>query len=519
MRLIRNIVVATTPLGGIGKNGKMPWHNKEDMKRFVRLTKNQCVIMGRKTYESIGHMLKDRFNIVITRNPDYKFTNIQLGDTGMIASSVEDAEKIAETNGYKQVFYIGGGEIYKYILDRDMVDTIYWTKIKTGYDSYDIDTYFPKMWGSGLYWPYWTRMQIEETVDHEFCVLFKKREESYCDEQYLELLKEILETGTDVPTRVGTARSIFDAHLKFDLRNGLPVLTTKKMALKSVIVELVWFLRGGTNIKYLVDRNVHIWDKDAYAYYVKLANGHGEESVDFDTFLELVKKQMTAKIGTQIYRFGDVGPIYGKQWSYFGPFGLNQLKDIVNKLTFDPYNRRLVVSAWNPNDIPNMALPPCHYAMEFYAEPIPFEERVEIWRSKNNKKTKSPTEEIMDKDLIPKNYLSLRWIQRSCDMALGVPFNILSYAILLSIIAKEVNMVPKMLAGSLGNAHIYKNHFDGVKEQLERNPYIFKPAKLVLPENMNYHEFLDPEDIRIEEYDSYPAIKFDLFTDASKQEK
>ncbi len=517
MRLIRNIVVATTPLGGIGKKGKMPWKNEDDMKRFVKLTKGQCVIMGRKTYESIGHMLKDRFNIVVTRNKDYKFSNINPGDTGMIAESIEDAEKIAETNGYKQVFYIGGGEIYRYILDRDMVDTIYWTKIKSGYDPHDIDTFFPKMWGSGIYCPYWYKVMIENKTDHEFHVIFRKREESHCDKQYLDLLNEILENGTDVPTRVGVARSIFDAHLQFDLRKGLPVLTTKKLAIKSVIVELVWFLRGCRNIKYLIDNNVHIWDKDAYAHYVKLAKAGKQEPVEFDTFIELVKKRLCIDICGKKYRFGDVGPIYGEQWAGFDN-GINQLMNVVNTLTYDPYNRRLVVSAWNPNDIPNMALPPCHYAMEFYAEPIPFEERVEIWRSKNNKKTKSPTEEIMDNDLIPKNYLSLRWIQRSCDMALGVPFNILSYALLLSVIAKEVNMVPKTLAGSLGNAHIYKNHIDGVREQLERNPFIFKPAKLVLPEDMHFHENLEPEDIVIEDYDSYPSIKFDLFTDASKQE-
>lgn len=518
MRLIRNIVVATTPLGGIGKNGKMPWDNKEDMKRFVKLTKGQCVIMGRKTYESIGHMLKDRFNIVVTRNKDYKFGNMDPGDAGMIAESIEDAEKIAETNGYKQVFYIGGGEIYKYILDRDMADTIYWTRIKAEYDSNGIDTFFPRMWGSGLNQPYWEKTTVEETEDHEFCVLFRKRVESHCDRQYLDLLRDILDNGVDIPTRVGMARSVFDANLRFDLRKGLPVLTTKRVAVKSVIVELVWFLRGCRNIKFLIDNNVHIWDKDAYAHYVELSKLSGYDPVGFDTFLELVRKEMVVELCGEKYRFGDVGPIYGEQWHGFGDCAYNQLGHVIRTLKNDPYDRRLVVSAWNPPEIEKMALPPCHYAMEFYAEPIPFEERAGIWHQKAvNKSEKVPTEETMDSAGIPKNYLSLRWIQRSCDMALGVPFNILSYAILLSLVAKEVNMVPKMLAGSLGNAHIYRNHFDGVKEQLERNPYIFKPAKLILPEGAAQMP-LKLEDIVVDGYDSYPAIRFDLFTDASKQE-
>lgn len=523
--MIRNVVVAVSQNGGIGLNGKMPWENKSDMRRFVRLTKGQAVIMGRTTFESIGHPLKNRVNIVVTSKADTNGVSRPSDKTWLAyASSFDEAESIAETLGYKQVYYIGGAQVYQYVMDNDLADTIYCSVIKNCcIDKFD--TYFPKFWytignatnGGRFQEKYDVRM-VEDADDHTFFTMFRKRHESHCDIQYLNLLRDILDSGVDTPTRVGTARSIFDAHLHFDLRKGLPVLTTKKMALKAVVVELVWFLNGCKNIKYLVDRNVHIWDKDAYAHYVKRAKSANIEPVDFDTFLDGVKNETSIDIDGESYTFGDVGTIYGSQWTDFGHSGVNQLDAVVEKLKTDPNNRRLVVSAWNPAFMDKMALPPCHYAMEFYAEPIPFDERVELYYNTIGLDTKGMNMEYVLKTYnIPEYYLSMRWIQRSCDMALGIPFNILSYAILLSIIAKTVNMCPKMLAGSLGNAHIYKNHTDGVLEMLERNPHLFGAAKLVLPQTVLRYDQITPEDIRIEDYESYPAIKFDLFTDASKQ--
>jgi thymidylate synthase/dihydrofolate reductase len=524
--MIRNIVAAASPDGGIGIGGGMPWKNKTDMKRFVELTKGNAVVMGRKTYESIGHPLKDRFNVIVTSDKNYAPMNATDENMPRIVGSIAEAESVVEAEGYKEVYYIGGAKLFKELMDNDLADTVYLSIIKKGYEN-KFDTYFPyfDMLNTNLY----HKDIVYKDDECIFLNIFRKRHESHCDVQYLNLLRDILENGVDTPTRVGTARSLFDAHLHFDLRKGLPVITTKKMALKSVVVELVWFLQGCKNIKYLVERNVHIWDKDAYAYYLRLAKADGCEVVDFDTFMKNVEFGSSTKFGDKVYTYGDVGVIYGSQWTDFDNSGINQLKEVMDKLKNDPNNRRLVVSAWNPKRMDEMALPPCHYAMEFYTEPIPYEERKRILEERMIREEddrEGNEEDAMEEYGVPKHYLSLRWIQRSCDMALGVPFNIMSYAVMLCVIAKTVNMIPKMLGGSLGNAHIYKNHIDGVKRMLNRNPYLFGAAGIEIPIYLSFDPFhdeyerllrLEPSDIKITNYESYPTLKFDLFTDASKQ--
>lgn len=525
--MIRNIVVATTEDGGIGVDGRLPWKNKDDMQRFVSLTKGQAVVMGRKTYESIGHPLKNRLNIILTSDRDYKPQGLsENGVIPTIATNIEEAEAAAESAGYKdEIFYIGGAKVFEYLMERDMADTIYLSIIKDCEEK-KLDTYFP-MFDKLRTARYVTRW-AGNGDGCSFYNVFRKRHESHCDVQYLDLLRDIIENGVDTPTRVGTARSLFDAHLHFDLRKGLPVLTTKKMAMKAVIVELLWFFQGCKNIKYLNDRNVHIWDKDAYAYYLKLAEKHGvTEPLGFEGFMKYVDARGSMNWEDGTYTFGDVGPIYGSQWTDFDHSGIDQLKEVVNKLKTDPFNRRLIVTAWNPKRIPEMALPPCHYAMEFYTEPIPINDRIDYFNKNVGGEIGGRSiVDVLDEHDVPKYYLSMRWIQRSCDMALGVPFNILSYAIMLTVIAKTVNMLPKMLAGSLGNAHIYTSHIDGVKRMLDRNPYLFDAAHITVTEALGLPEpiggydrlaKLEPNDIRITDYESYPTIKFDLFTDASKQ--
>lgn len=527
--MIRNIVVAVTENGGMGIDGRLPWgRNDDDMRRFVSLTRGKAVVMGRKTYESIGRLLKDRMNIVLTSDRDY-FKKRGVEDEHAIpgvASSVEEAERLAELSGFKdEIYYIGGAEVFGYLMERDMVDTVHLTVI-SDCDEEGIDTFFPMF--DNLKSDRYVTVRVGDGNGCAFYNVFRKRHESHCDVQYLELLRDILENGVDTPTRVGTARSLFDAHLHFDLRKGLPVLTTKKVAVKSVVVELFWFLKGCKNIKYLNDRGVHIWDRDAYAHYLKLAERNGVvEPLGFYEFLNHVEFRDSVKWMDGVYTFGDVGPIYGSQWTDFDGCGVDQLKDVVDKLRSDPYNRRLVVTAWNPKRIPEMALPPCHYAMEFYTEPIPLDERIAYY-NRNVGGEESPTAETLDYADVPKHYLSMRWIQRSCDMALGVPFNILSYAVMLTVVASTVNMVPKMLAGSLGNAHIYADHIGGVRSMLDRNPYLFGPASIKVPEGLSMPEpfggygrlsRLEPNDVRITDYNSYPPVKFDLFTDASKQAK
>lgn len=549
--MIKNLIVATSANGGIGLNNAIPWSCIPDIKRFASLTKGHAVIMGRKTWESIGVPLSDRFNIVVSKSGNV-IINAEYEKDVIVASSIDEAIQTAETSGYSEVFFMGGSAIYDEVINRDLVDTIYLTLIK-GVSRQNFDTYFKPFYsfidcGQPIWHkPGWHPVIEKSTNEYAFYNFFRKRTQVQHDAEYFGLLEHVLKNGTEMQTRVGLAISTFGEQLKFDMREGLPVLSTKKMAVKSIITELCWFLKGCKNIKYLNDHNVHIWDKDAYAYFqrkFKLYNAYqivsGAEvlaekkyfpldSISFDMFMELVKEQVSIvlietteghNMHDEEYTFGDVGFIYGAQWLNFNNSGINQLDNIINTLKTDPTNRRLIISAWNPEALSDMALPSCHYAMEFYTEPIPRDSRVEMYRHKlgygsyNN----NPSYHELRRLAIPEYYLSLRWIQRSCDMALGVPFDITSYAILLSIICNIVNMVPKYLIGSLGNTHIYKQHISNVQKQLRRNPYLFSgSAYLKMPPQVNDYKSLEPDMLVIEDYKSYPNIKFDLFTDASKQ--
>lgn len=551
--MIKNLIVATAANGGIGCDNAIPFTCIQDIKRFAFLTRGSAVIMGRRTWDSLScEPLKDRFNIIVSTSGN---TIVEIKDLNTVAvvNSLENAVKLAAQRGYKEVFFIGGSSIYSEALKKDLVDTIYLTLVhnvsKQAFDRYFkefytfIDSGKPRT--DNLKW---TPYVEKSTAEYTFINFYRTRAKAEHDRVYFDLLRDVLKNGTEMPTRVGPAISLFNASLRFDMRHGFPIITTKKMAFSAIKTELCWFLKGCKNINYLVNHKVHIWDKDAYAYFIRLFerfNAYQDcgdmfgnklepeyfplEHLSFERFMELVVAQHKLvllevidghTVGDMEYTFGDVGPIYGAQWLNFNGSGLNQIDMLINTLRKDPTNRRLIISAWNPEALVNMALPPCHYAMEFYTEPIPREYRLALYAEKVGqiKPGVSPYRAELDRVGIPKYYLSMRWIQRSCDMALGVPFDITSYAILLSIISSIVNMIPKELIGSLGNVHIYRQHVKEVKRMLARNPYLFSgKAKLKLPPQVNAYQDLEPEMIELEDYESYPAVKFELFTDASKQ--
>lgn len=551
--MIKNLIVATASNGGIGCDNAIPFTCVQDIKRFAFLTRGSAVIMGRKTWDSLNcEPLKDRFNIIVSTSGN---TIVEIKDLNNVAvvNSVENAVKLAESRCYKEIFFIGGSSIYSEALKKDLVDTIYLTLVHN-VSKQRFDRYFREFYAfidSGK--PRtdnlkWTPYIEKSTAEYTFINFYRMRAKAEHDRVCFDLLRDVLKNGTEMPTRVGPAISLFNASLRFDMRQGFPIITTKKMAFNAIKTELCWFLKGCKNINYLVKHNVHIWDKDAYAYFIRLFeiyNAYQDcgdmfgnrlnleyfplEHLSFERFMELVATQHKLVLLEVIdghtmrdteYTFGDVGPIYGAQWLNFNGSGLNQIDALINTLRKDPTNRRLIISAWNPEALAHMALPPCHYAMEFYTEPIPRERRLELYAEKvgQAKSGAIPHKTELDRVGIPKYYLSMRWIQRSCDMALGVPFDITSYAIFLSIISSIVNMIPKELIGSLGNVHIYKQHVKEVKRMLARNPYLFSgKAKLKLPPQVNAYQNLEPEMIELEGYESYPAVKFDLFTDASKQ--
>ena len=255
-------------------------------------------------------------------------------------------------------------------------------------------------------------------------------------QQYLDLLRDIMENGVDKMDRTGVGtRSVFGRQMRFDLSNGFPLVTTKKVHLKSIIYELLWFLKGETNVKYLQDNGVRIWNEWA------------DEN-------------------------GELGPVYGSQWRNWNGEGIDQIAEVIKTLKTKPNDRRMIVSAWNVGKIPQMHLPPCHMMFQFY---------------------------------VANNKLSCMLYQRSCDMFLGVPFNIASYALLTMMIAQVCELELGEFVHTLGDTHIYHNHFEQVKEQLSHTPYPLPQMKI----NPNVKDINDfkYEDFELVNYQSYDTIK------------
>ena len=376
------------------------------------------------------------------------------------------------------------------------------------------------------------------------------------DKQYIALLQDILDSGVRKGDRTGTGTiSVFGRQIRHKMSEGFPLLTTKKMAFKTMVTELLWFLRGDTNIKYLVDNGCHIWDGDAYKNYLKGTERFGEK-------WQLTKEEFINSIKTDsefAAKWGELGPIYGHQWRAWNHFmstgepiiesvdskdtvavsitprgiecEIDQIANLIRDLKANPDSRRLMVSAWNPGEIDAAVLPPCHYGFQVWTRELSFQERFKLWQNKHmpfsqhtkediamfEKHTKEENEKVFTELNIPARAISLMWNQRSVDTFLGLPFNIASYALLLEIIAKEVNMIPDELIGNLGDTHLYSNHVEQAKEQIGRAP--MELPKLIIDEfDENNHYVGDREDIseynieqfKLDNYQSHPSIKAPL---------
>ena len=292
--------------------------------------------------------------------------------------------------------------------------------------------------------------------------------------QYLDLLARIKNEGVVKTDRTGTGtKSVFGHQMRFDLSEGFPLLTTKKVFLKGIIHELLWFLNGDTNIKYLVDNGVHIWDNDAYRYYNELCVKEGVLPVAMEEFLRAAQEGIESPI--EGYKFGDLNHVYGYQWrSWPRPNGeaIDQIQQAVDLITKSPDSRRIIVSAWNVADVEKMALPPCHSLFQFY---------------------------------VADGKLSCMLYQRSADTFLGVPFNIASYALLTMMMAQVCGLEAGEFVHTLGDTHLYLNHFEQVDEQLSRTPRAL-PKMKINPEVKSIFDF-KYEDFTLEGYDPYPTIK------------
>ena len=290
---------------------------------------------------------------------------------------------------------------------------------------------------------------------------------NFLDSQYQDLLKYIIEKGQKKEDRTGTGTlSVFGKQFVHNMGTGFPLLTTKKIAVNAMVTELKWFLKGDTNIKYLVDNGCNIWNGDAYKKYAEqfVPGWHGPRYTQ-ERFIELIKTN-----DAFARDWGELGPIYGKQWTDWN--GIDQILNLLNSIKKNPNSRRLMVSAWNVSELHEMTLPPCHYGFQIN---------------------------------IRGEYMDLMWNQRSVDTFLGLPFNIASYGLLLSLIAYETGYKPGSLIGSLGDTHLYTNHIEQAKEQIKRTSFELPTLKIISS------DILDGEfEVEFENYISRPAIKAPL---------
>lgn len=348
------------------------------------------------------------------------------------------------------------------------------------------------------------------------------------DKQYQDLLLHILRNGVEKKDRTGTGtKSIFGYQIRHNMREGFPLLTTKKMAWKTMVTELLWFLRGDTNIKYLVENGCNIWNGDAYKRYERVWTWDLDEPLPMEKFVERIKTDYEfAKI------WGELGPIYGKQWRQWqgwmnydgdkkGSLWFDQIQRLFHLLKTEPDSRRLMVSAWNVAELDDMVLPPCHYGFQVYTRELTYSERYSLWFSRNYETGMEYDESIIPDfenkyyEKTPERAISLMWNQRSVDTFLGLPFNIASYGLLLTLLGKLTNMVPEDLIGNLGDTHLYLNHIEQAREQIERKSSELPNVKL----NFDF-EYLDGyivdwgkikvDDIQLTNYNSHPAIKAPL---------
>lgn len=396
------------------------------------------------------------------------------------------------------------------------------------------------------------------------------------DKQYLALLSDIMENGVEKDTRAGKVKSVFGRQMRFDLKEGFPLLTTKKVFTKGVIHELLWFLQRpynsheSMNIEYLLRNGVHIWDDDAYRWFknevsnkqkyikdilvcvnddergesptyeywierdVRMKDQDWLKNITKEEFLELVLQKVEIRYGwAYSYRFGDLGPVYGKQWRSFGNNEVDQIDNIIETLKRRPNDRRMLCVAYNPDQLDDMALPPCHVMFQFYTRELSKEERMKIFNDRYMKKQipkkwhdwfEEYSREYVNNDAdvtmpsdgsdfdiadIPRYALSCMYTMRSNDWFLGSPFNIASYAFLTHIIAKLVNMVPDELIASIGDCHLYIEHLEAAKEQLSRKGNDKLPKLEIEGEHIMVEDFKF-EDFKIMGYEPDPPIKAPL---------
>lgn len=481
MKLV-NIIVAycntINKLNGIGNNNKLPWEPfKNDMRRFKLITttvndkaKINAVIMGSSTFDSLSYRpLVNRINIVISRNVMKYYNKVCEHDNLYVFRTFDDAYYFVNNNPIiETIFIIGGEHLYKYILTTkyELIEKIYITEINA---IYECDRYFPDFDTSNF-----AIVNLDIIEENNKKVIYKTLEKNKNinnEHQYLKLIDDIIKNGEKREGRNGTVYSIFGVQHIFDLNEGFPLLTTKKMFFKGIIEELLFFIRGQTNSNILKNKKINIW------------NGN-------------TSREFLDGRGLYNYKEGDMGPMYGWNWRHYGEKyegyekeykGYDQLCELIKSLSNDPMSRRHLLTTYDPSKVGESVLAPCHGLVIQY-------------------------------NIRDKIYLDCKMYQRSVDVALGYPYNIASYATLTHILCKINGYKPGKLYMTLGDVHIYECHIEGLKEQLKRTPYKFCELKInknidknsSVEDKIKYMELLEYDNFELVNYRCHSVIKMEM---------
>lgn len=420
------VILAMDCKGGIGYRGSMPWAVKLETFIFKIKTMGHSVIVGKTTYNTLPK-LENRNVVVLSKNseaiPDACFDSIE--------KAIEFCRSFGNT-----IFIIGGSQVYQEVFEnyKHLITKVHYSIMKS---EYTCDTFveFPK-----------DLINISTAQDFGDFIHYEYTPDILGEIQYLEIIKDVLFNGFESTCRNGVTRRMFGKHLKFDLREGFPLLTTKKMFFRGIVEELLFFLRGDTNSKILEEKGINIWK--------------GNTSREF-----------LDKMGLD-YPEGEMGPMYGYQWRFFNGEHIDQLSNVIEKLKKEPDSRRIMMTTFNPAQVDLGVLYPCHsIIIQFFVE----EENLDMF-----------------------------CYNRSSDLFLGLPFNIASSALLQMIVAKLTSLTPRYFNLSLGDAHVYKEHFDPIKTQISRVPHKFPGIEINCGESFGEMRY---EDFKLVDYTSYPAIK------------
>lgn len=457
------LIVAMDSHHGIGYNGGIPWSCSEDLRHFHDITLNRTIIVGRKTAESLPTLKKRRVLCLTRGSPD----STSWANDILFIHSLNDDNNLHEIEKKDMVIIAGGAEVYRTALKTGRVRRVYRTLIKGKFES---DTYFDPAWLHGFII---TEEKVSPTTGNIYQVLdptdefldlsIPERLRPGTEYQYLDMLKDVLELGVSREGRNGGTRSLFLNTMKFDLRVGFPLLTTKKMFLRGILEEFLFFLRGDTDSTSLSEARVRIWEGNT-------------------------SKEFLADRGLP-YATGVMGPMYGYQWRHFNsPYilddngkplppsgGIDQLARVIDLIKKDPNSRRILMTSYNPSQAAEGVLYPCHsIIIQFYVQD---------------------------------EYLDMSCYNRSQDLFLGVPYNIASSALLLSVVAKLTSKTPRYFSMILGDTHLYNSHLEQAQTQISNIPYT--PPQIEIPDINDIADIpkLKAQDFKVRNYHSHKTIR------------